>query len=93
MNNNFRASNDSSILAERLFNALSQYMDAVDLAEFIAQNPDMTIQGLANKLAELRDKANSLKSNPLGLPSPSRRWVTDRLVETRKGTYKDYREA
>ena len=83
--------NDPSAVAERLFNALSVYMDQVDLAEFIAKNP--TMQEIADKLAELKQNVPAMKSsNPYGFPTCKNRWVTDKLVITKHGSYKDYRE-
>jgi hypothetical protein len=91
MNSNFRPPNDPGALAERLCNELSKYLGVVATAEYIATNP--TMQEITNRIEELKQKSNASTLNPFGLPKEKRRWVTEKLVITKKGVYKDYKEA
>lgn len=83
MDNNFTASNDSILrISERLYYALLEYMDVVDVLEFL-RRPDLTMQDVANKLNECKEARAQADKSPY-----AKRVVTDRLDPKKGKIYK-----
>lgn len=83
MNNNFQASNNFDLkIDERLYYALLEYMDIIEILEFFRQ-PDLTVEDIEEKLKNLKEEKAQRVQSPY-----VKRIVTDRLDPEKGKIYK-----